>query len=643
MVPNTIFSSKLDTLGRTAELIAGLDLESVVRAIQQGGKKTAYAIGSGGSLISAHYFAECRSDIVNPLTIVQTPMEFVLDNRDLAGTQVWLFSGRGENADAHAVAMAAVTRGCTDIQIVTSNANASVFEKLPERNVGKHVLGVYEEKDGFLSTHSLTAAIAGVLQSTHQYIHGRDADPSPLLDLIEEIRSRRELPRTQQYTEIFGQIRADDTLIILADPRLRAASIALETSLWETALCSVQLTDFRNFAHGRHVWLQKRGARTFILAMTGRQSATSWAEIEHELPTILRRHHIGFGNVGRLQQAIGIIDALMIVEAIGSGNAVDPAKPGVGPFARAIYDGSSLKSLAGDFARPVRAKFKAMRKFCTADVEWDPVVGFHRFYAKLRAASFHGLVLDYDGTVVSTKARLEPPARKLVGEIERLLEAGLKVGFATGRGGSIGKMLRDNIDSKFHPSILVGYYNGGYLQFLDVDIEEHPPKTAEAIQAMTSWVTERTALLKAPVKTDNKVQISIAIDDSENSRKFIDELKRAPLVVSKAVRVVFSAHSVDIGLPENSKLNVVSALNDSISIKPSHILCIGDSGAPQGNDFDLLGHPHGISVGDVCDRPEVCWSINDSAADGPDALYAILRALTPISYGIFELDVRRLI
>lgn len=641
---NSIFSSKLDALGDTVEIVKNTDLSSLTRALRLGAKKTAYAIGSGGSTISAQFFAGCRLDLVDQPTIVQTPMEFVSDDRDLAGAQVWLFSGRGENADAHAVAIAARTRGCLDIQIVTSNAQASVFDQLPERSFRKHVLGTIDEKDGFLSTHSLIAVIAALLHSSHLYLHGTEPheECSPLTEFANELRLRRQSSRGQEYNQAFGRIASLDTLIVLADPRLKAAAVALETSLWETALCPVQLTDFRNFAHGRHVWLHKRPKETFLLALTGRQSEGGWSEIEVNLPDDVRRHHISYGNTGRLQQAVAIIDALMIVEAIGSGSEVDPAKPGVGPFARAIYDGSALKTTAKEFTRPVRAKLRALRKFGTSDVEWDPITGFQSFSERLKSARFHGLVLDYDGTVVPTVARLGDPARKLIDELERLMDGGLKLGFATGRGGSVGEKLRDAIDIRFHPSILVGYYNGGYLRPLDDNIEEHPPAEAPPIKQMTQWVNDRTHLLIKPIKPDNRVQISISIDDSENSQQFIDELKNAPLILSKEVGIVFSEHSVDIGLPGNSKLNVVSALSASTSSDPSHILCIGDSGAPHGNDFELLGHAHGISVRDVCHRQDVCWSMFDAVIDGPDALHTILRALTVVSVGIFQLDVQKL-
>ena len=46
------------------------------------------------------------------------------------------------------------------------------------------------------------------------------------------------------------------------------------------------------------------------------------------------------------------------------------------------------------------------------------------------------------GTVVSTDRRLEPPAAEILSDIQRLVDAGLSIAFATGRGGSIGEMLR---------------------------------------------------------------------------------------------------------------------------------------------------------------------------------------------------------
>ncbi|MDH4990690.1 hypothetical protein QEZ48_07580 [Aquamicrobium lusatiense] len=637
MLPS-IFSQKLDTLGSTVALIDELNLASLSSALVRGSTKDAYAIGSGGSLISSHYLASCRADITDRPTSVQTPMEFVLDQRDLSGSQVWLFSGRGENADVHAALAAARAKGCRDIHIVTSNPVAPVVAEA-KFAAKPHVLPAFEEKDGFLSTHSLISVVAALLRATDLGLHG-NSQPSRLQKLRDHVKACRDQSEIRRLESEFSSIGPDDTLIILSDPRLRAAAVALETSLWETALCPVQLTDFRNFAHGRHVWLHKRSANTFLLAMLGSHSSSSWQQIKDQLPTGLRQLEITYGDAGRFHQATAIVDTLMIIEALGTAQEVDPAKPGVGPTARAIYDGDALQATAQVLEGPVRHKLKANLKH-DLNHGFDPVQGYQQFLKGLKEAHFGALVLDYDGTVVTTADRLKPPRKDILDELVRLLSEGLQIGFATGRGGSAGEMLRDHIPASYHQAILMGYYNGGYLQPLDIDIRKQPASEPGAIANMIRWLAERSDLLSAKPKVSG-VQISITVDDSLQSRQLILELDSAPEVISGAVRIVRSGHSIDIGMKENTKLNVVEAMLPKTADNSGQILCIGDSGGVNGNDFELLGHSYGISVREVCHRPNVCWTIFGSDIRGPDALLTILKSMTRISNGIFQLDVPNL-
>src|SRR5207249_1115932 len=56
-----------------------------------------------------------------------------------------------------------------------------------------------------------------------------------------------------------------DTLVILFSPAIQAAALDIESKFSEAALGTTQLADFRNFAHGRHNWLAKRGDSTAVL------------------------------------------------------------------------------------------------------------------------------------------------------------------------------------------------------------------------------------------------------------------------------------------------------------------------------------------------------------------------------------------
>src|SRR3546814_7216891 len=93
----------------------------------------------------------------------------------------------------------------------------------------------------------------------------------------------------RRAAELFSNVRTEDTLLIIADPQLAPATALIETSLWEAAICTVQQTDFRNFAHGRHSWLHHRPHHTVVLALTGHDTAELWDQYQRLLPPEIRQ------------------------------------------------------------------------------------------------------------------------------------------------------------------------------------------------------------------------------------------------------------------------------------------------------------------------------------------------------------------
>src|SRR3546814_8459591 len=105
-----------------------------------------------------------------------------------------------------------------------------------------------------------------------------------------------------------------------------SATAIIETSLWEAAICTVQQTDFRNFAHGRHSWLHHRPHHTVVLALTGHDTAELWDQYQRLLPPEIRQITMDFGNCGRFQNAVGIMRGLVWIEAMGRAVGIDPGK-----------------------------------------------------------------------------------------------------------------------------------------------------------------------------------------------------------------------------------------------------------------------------------------------------------------------------
>lgn len=637
-----VFSGKLNALPATLELFRGYDAGLLAGGIAQGTRRHALSIGSGGSAIAAEYLARCRDTLGLGPTTVQTPMQAVVDQHDLTESDVWLFSAGGDNPDAAAASRAALDRMARTLHLVTRNPGGSAAG-IVERGGGTvHVVPVADEKDGYLATHSLLASVIAILLACDAV----SRDPRGTAQLLDALAScladmRDPDTRASRATGL-ATLRRTDTVVVTGDPLLRPMSVLLDTSIWEASLCHVQTTDFRNLAHGRHGWLHHRLDETLILALTGTETRTTWSAIEALLPTTVRRSTIDQGSCGRLDNVLAVIDGLGIIEAMGAVLGVDPGKPGIGEFGRPIYDDRSLADLADALPPHVRHKRAAIAKSDAHDPADDPLhlVGRDRLEA-LTNAEIGGAVFDYDGTVVTTAGRWSVPGQEIVDELVRLHRAGLKIGFATGRGGSAGEDLRKVLPADILPAILIGYYNGGHLRTADVNIDHDHAMADPAITETAAWLDERGDLFLRQEFKHREVQITIDMDNLRHPYRFPVDLEGCAPFADGRVRVLGSGHSYDIVPATSCKLVVVEALSTTLPAGVE-VLCFGDSGSRLGNDHALLSHRFGISVGDVCGAANGCWSLFGARPMGPEALLRILRALLPSDAGRIRLDVASL-
>lgn len=640
----TIFAAKLDDAARTIELVLSQKSHSLAKAIASTRGTSVIAVGSGGSCISAEYLATCRDTLGSSTTFVQTPMQLCLADSSLAGTAVFLFSASGNNADIIAAHTSAVARGAAPLHLVTNNPAGTLARICTDRGDKVHALPTADPKDGFLATHSLIGTVTALLAASDAVAH-RSAGPSAKLvedfscaaDLILSRQARREM------AEALASVKQSDTILLLHDPRLAAIAQLIETSVWETALCNLQRTDHRNFAHGRHVWLHHRPLQTFVLSIAGPESAAVWKSMEQEIPAEIRRLALDLPNCGRLENAIGILRGLTIIEALGKAVSIDPAKPGAGPFAGALYDSDSLRGVANVLPEPVRHKRRAMARTDLPDAcNLSLVESFESLKARLRKATFRGLVLDYDGTIVTNEGRFDPPEKPVLDELERLLEQGMRIAIATGRGGSAGESLREKLPVKFHRDILVGYYNGGDIRSLDIDLRDSPLPKAQEIEVVEQWLRANKALLiTSPKVRPSPVQIAIDVSSIESFEAFQRAFDER-FATSTSIRISHSAHTVDIYLASSCKTNVFRRLAEDSGTAADEILCIGDSGDASGNDYALLGMPFGLSVDQVCCRTDAGWALLGAFVKGPTALLLILQALHKRPDGGFKMDVDRL-
>lgn len=615
------FGTKLSTLHETVALIGDEVLGSLAPLLADCAAKPVVAIASGGSVASARYFERCRTIGRSGSTRTLTPLEFVLIEEDLAGTDVWLFSASGSNPDMRA-AFQVARKLCADrIVLVTTNAAGDVANAMSSGDGDIVVLPVADPKDGFLATHSLAAMVFGLLFAFDRRY--RDADLRKRA--VEQCRT---IAAGEAVDRMFPSLRRRDTLLVVHDPRSAAVSAVIESSCWEAALCPTMVADIRNFAHGRHTWIEQHRDSTVLLAVLGGSTEPLWAPISQALSLADRETRIMVDECGMADVAYGIVKALKFVESMGRAAGVDPAAPGHGAFATTIYENRAIEAFGAVAMDALGHKIGC--RVAGTDGEAVPggatVDDWNRFRSDLSRTILRGIVLDYDGTIVTSVNRFEPPTDAIARELDRLVRAGICVGIATGRGGSAGEELRRVLPRDTYDRIVVGYYNGGRVHPLSVNLQSIErtidPELSPIRQELEGWMRRTDLKIR-----DSGVQITVEPCDERAAAEVYGMLSSHQAIVSGALVLRRSGHSLDIVAAHVSKRAVVDVLCSSGRCDAKAILTLGDSGAVDGNDFELLSYGSGISVGEVCGDGDGTWTLFGTALTGPSATLSILRSL----------------
>lgn len=614
-----------ETLGRLTETIAVVGergAADIGHAMARGRGRMAIAIGFGGSVVAAELFARCRATLGLGATFVMTPLQFVLPAEDWAD-EVWLFSAGSDDPDVAAAFRCAVSSRFEAIRLVTAMPDGeTAIAAAAHPRSELFVLPVADPEDDFLATNAMTAMVAGLLIASDGIT---ECPQGPAL--LEAFQSRARSALDDGIDGVAGGFRPGDTVIVIHDPQVSTVGVLLETWLWETGIAPVQRTDLGNFARGCRLGAGRHPDRTFALALTTSESEALWQPIDAAIPGQVRRGCLGLGHGGRLANAVGVFRGLAVIARLGERVDIDPGRPRRGALTGAIRGDSALLDLADGLTPAVRHKAAARQLHDPLDESGVSLRGLGRDRLRdLGQACFAGLVLDYDGTVVPNEpaeARFGPPSKEVMDELVRLVDGGVRIGFATGRGGSAGDRLREALPDRIHRHILVGYYNGAHVRTLDVDIRRDRPEPDAAVAAVAEWIG-RSGLLRSDDFLVGQVQVTINLSEVRDAAAFAARLSSCPEIASGKARMLRSHHSFDIVPGRATKLVVVRALAGECGT--GLVLAVGDSGSPLGNDREMLSRPYSVSVGSVCGSPLGSWTLFGSRLSGPDALSRMLRA-----------------
>src|SRR6185503_12132313 len=170
----------------------------------------------------------------------------------------------GRNSDILAAFKSLVASDVRDVGAICL-ALESPLAKLARGRVGVRLeeLALPSGKDGFLATNSLLAFFV-LLYRAYQFGTSEQELPNNI-DLLRGGDSISLLD--SEIRERCQSIARKQTLIVIYGPDTQSAALDLESKFSEAALGSVHIADLRNFAHGRHHWIAKRGTTSGVLIL----------------------------------------------------------------------------------------------------------------------------------------------------------------------------------------------------------------------------------------------------------------------------------------------------------------------------------------------------------------------------------------
>jgi hydroxymethylpyrimidine pyrophosphatase-like HAD family hydrolase len=601
------FEKELYKIGETFQWAINQDVSELGLELLYNKPNPLFIVGSGGSLSACHYAAILFQQY-GLMAKAVTPLELFYSQNALRNSNVLFISASGKNTDILFGYKTAINLEPNRIYSLCMKKNSPLAKLAANTSISKH----YEfdspsGKDGFLATNSLVSFFSLIYN-----VFKTVSDSTPLAIPNKESLSGLE--------EFLNKVSPSYTFNVLYAGFGYPVAIDIESKLVEAALADVIISDYRNFGHGRHHWFAKRKANSAIIAVITPEeeliAQKTLSLLPSDIPTLIIRtnYNSPFASIDLL------IKSFYFVDALGKLQNIDPGRPGVPDYGSKLYNlkYTSLFKEKNDIPELERIailrKVKAPSISTLGDEEkifWSNA--YKTFKETLKNTEFGSIIFDYDGTLCSSSSRYTGIDKNITQELIKLLDKGLVIGVATGRGQSVRNDLHSKIPAKYHSNVVVGYYNCADIGTLkNTRLPNKKGIKNELLQNIFELI--KSYPFPEDVCPELKPnQVTVEIKDKKGWQKVRSII--IDLVLSKnyfGIQILESSHSIDIiDQTSTSKLNILAYCNKIAkkSKKTQNCLCIGDKGQWPGNDYQLLSSPHSLSVDEVSSLNEMCWNL----------------------------------
>src|SRR5438552_337875 len=230
-------------------------------------------------------------------------------------------------------------------------------------------------------------------------------------------------------------------------------------------------------------------------------------------------------------------------------------------------------------------------------------------YVTSYSTQYNAIAIDYDGTLISLRNRGAPPSKRIMLLLANSVENGIPVVIITGRGRSLLSLVPRF--SKFDQNLVFyATYNGTemyrgrsrtpvILRNFDLRPIFHRLQNNHDLNRLIRRLTLNRR--------------SIQLIPRNKSRPYMDSICRMleGFVPSNLI-ARNSGYSIDV-FPRTTNKDYCTQTVQKVLGKDLRYLRIGDQGHEYGNDFELLNHVGGFSVGTISCKPTGCFPVVDKS------------------------------
>lgn len=635
------YEIELAELENSYSAACSADIETLKQAIASAAEASMIGVGSGGSFTVASLLCSLHEAYTGRVSRPSTPLEIICTPALASSSPVVLVSAEGKNPDVVEALERARRFSSRTVHVLTNRQNSPLMTHVQALPGVKPYVFELAKKDGYLATNSLLLDAVLVARAYGELNGHPQPMPSEITALQIGGQTIQEwLATTRPF--ITEAVRRG-ALTVVYSPLLRAIATDLESKLSEGALMHVQLADLRSYAHGRHLWLAQRPQDCAILALVEPSLNKLWDGMRSKFPSGIPTLTMPLSGADPVHLIAGLVAQMHLVAVVGRELGTDPGRPNIPTYGREIHY-ANLRDLIPLplFTGPSeeQSKYEVLGAHWPSRRDHGTIRRAARAFANtIRAQRFRAVVFDYDGTLCSSQSKDGPPPTSIIQHIERLARAGIIVGIASGRGGSIQTCLSDILPHDVLPKIKLGLYNGGWIAAADAP-PTPPAETSEFLSHVTRIIV-RLKSLGVPIlahRTTHPYQVSVRFREglTTDSMWFViaDALRQAGLDLSTIVR---SKHSVDILASGVSKSALVADIIQKDKVDPYEILTMGDQGAWPGNDAALLEHRYSLSVDMPSRRLDRAWKLAPAEKRDVDATLWYLERMALEDGSVFRL------